>query len=61
MCAAWVKCVGVGSMQPLLPYEKNPQTQAVISKIKLGLGGNESDPVVPFAGTLLAPFAGWQQ
>lgn len=37
---------------------KNPQTQAPNSKIKLGECSNDSHPVVPFAGTLLAPFPG---
>lgn len=39
---------------------KNPQAQALNSKIKLGECSNDSHPVVPFAGTLLAPFPGWQ-
>lgn len=37
---------------------KNPQTQALNSKIKLGERSNDSHPVVPFAGTLQAPFPG---
>lgn len=53
-----MKSTGAGVIQLLLQDEKNPQTQAVKNKIKLRELSNKSDPGVPFAGTLLAPFLG---